>query len=585
MADITCKNCGTVINIMKAQKGVVICPNCEIENDCSEQIYEHASSLMASAGNEVSYKAAAEAFSRIEGYKDADMYRDNCLEQASICFKDATFLRAKTEMMKGDRAGLSFACHLLESISGWKDADEQLGICKMRLEALAGKGHDGSADNIYSPSNKGFLKKDRTSGNGIHTRIKNPSDNPVQSADLSSDNIDTNNEPLSGKTKKAAKEKNAAKVKKASKTVTTKNKKLNTIIIASCIGLALVGALVAVYFLVITPMLRYDEAMELINNGSYSDGYAILTELGRDEEINDNKRQRAQEYLEKEDYDKAYGLLGEVGDFEKANKSILERVSALVEEEKHSEAVALVGKYSFEGFDDMKLERAESLINDSEYDEAYILLSGNDSSAFKDKRNSIRNVSPTLRFLDKKKGDIVTFGELDIDGNTGNGSEKLEWKIIDEDGDSYLVLCESFIDALAFDGAAVGASWSKSLIRKVLNLSYFERAFSAKEKEIIIEKNVHADSNPSYETDPGTDSTSSLFILSCNELNRLLPDKSSRIISGSGSELATHNWWLRTPGVQNGNITFVDEEGNINLEGAPANMPFNVRPAMWVKKI
>ena len=54
MADITCKNCGTVINIMKAQKGVVICPNCEIENDCSEQIYEHASSLMASAGNEVS---------------------------------------------------------------------------------------------------------------------------------------------------------------------------------------------------------------------------------------------------------------------------------------------------------------------------------------------------------------------------------------------------------------------------------------------------------------------------------------------------------------------------------------------------
>lgn len=585
MADITCKNCGTVINIMKAQKGVVICPNCEIENDCSEQIYEHASSLMASAGNEVSYKAAAEAFSRIEGYKDADMYRDNCLEQASICFKDATFLRAKTEMMKGDRAGLSFACHLLESISGWKDADEQLGICKMRLEALAGKGHDGSVDNIYSPSNKDFLKKDRSSGNGIHTRIKNPSDNPVQSADLSSDNIDTNNEPLSGKTKKAAKEKNAAKAKKASKTVTTKNKKLNTIIIASCIGLALVGALVAVYFLVITPMLRYDEAMELINNGSYSDGYAILTELGRDEEINDNKRQRAQEYLEKEDYDKAYGLLGEVGDFEKANKSILERVSALIEEEKHSEAVALVGKYSFEGFDDMKLERAESLINDSEYDEAYILLSGNDSSAFKDKRNSIRNVSPTLRFLDKKKGDIVTFGELDIDGNTGNGSEKLEWKIIDEDGDSYLVLCESFIDAMAFDGAAVGASWSKSLIRKVLNLSYFERAFSAKEKEIIIEKNVHADSNPSYETDPGTDSTSSLFILSCNELNRSLPDKSSRIISGSGSELATHNWWLRTPGAQNGNITFVDEEGNINLEGAPANMPFNVRPAMWVKKI
>lgn len=573
MADITCKNCGTVINIMKAQKGVVICPNCEIENDCSEQIYEHASSLMASAGNEVSYKAAAEAFSRIEGYKDADVYRDNCLEQASVCFKDATFLRAKTEMMKGDRAGLSFACHLLESISGWKDADEQLGICKMRLEALAGKGHDGSADNIYSPTNKGFIKKDRRSGDGIHTRVKNSSDNPAPAeSDVSQTPIDI-------------KEKPSKKKKKAAKPVTSKNKKLNTIIIASCIGLALVGALVAVYFMVITPMLRYDDAMELINNGNYADGYAILTELGRDEEINDNKRQRAQAHLEKEEFDNAYVLLGEVSDFEKANKSILERVSALVAEEKHSEAVALVGKYSFEGFDDLRLEKATSLISDGDYDEAYILLSGSDSPAFKEKRNSIKNVSPTLRFLNKKKGDIVTFGELDIDGNTENGSEALEWKIIDEDNSSYLVLCESFIDALAFDGAAVGATWTRSLIRKVINLSYFERAFSAKEKEVIIEKNVTADPNPSYETDPGTDSTSLFFILSCNEVNRLLPDQNSRKVANASSELATRNWWLRTPGAQNGNITFVDEEGKINLEGAPANLIFNVRPAMWVKKI
>ena len=160
MAEITCNNCGTLINIKKASKGIVICPNCEVENDCSEQIYDRAMELMASANNEASYKTAAEAFSLVEGFRDADMYRDNCLEQATICYKDATFLRAKTEMIKGDRAGLSFACHLLESISGWKDADEQLGICKMRLEALSGKERNDS-DAIYNDSNKGFIKKQK----------------------------------------------------------------------------------------------------------------------------------------------------------------------------------------------------------------------------------------------------------------------------------------------------------------------------------------------------------------------------------------------------------------------------------------
>ncbi len=578
MADITCKNCGTLINLKNAQKGVVICPNCEVENDCSEQIYERATELMASANNEVSYKAAAEAFSLIEGYSDADMYRDNCLEQADICFKDATFLRAKTEMMKGDRAGLSFACHLLESISGWKDADEQLGICRMRLEAVSGKEKDNTFDPIYSDSNKGFVKKDRKAG-GSHTRVKNSTDAPAARTYVDFPS-------LRGVRESEINNEKTASEKKQKKSGSGK-KKLTKIIIALCVGLILIGALAGAYFIVIEPMLRYDKAVELIENGEYTEGYAILTELGRDDEILSNKKERAHALLEKEDFDKAYALMEETGEEDKIVDNILGRVTPLVAEGKYIDAVKLLEKYKYGSLPEKRYKRAAELVDSAEYNEAYILLNGNSYTGSDEKKNSINNITPEIRFLGRKKGDIVEFGNFEIDGNLENGKEVVVWKIIDETDDAYLLLSESIIDCIQFDGPNENINWTQSYVRKVLNLSHLNGMFGEKEKGAILEKNVVASKNPAYDTDPGTDSISSLFLLSCDEVTRLLTDPSSRIVSSKRYEESPNglNWWLRTPGATSGNIVYVNQEGNMILEGAPANVPFLIRPALWVKKI
>ena len=577
MADITCKNCGTIINIKKAQKGVVICPNCEVENECSEQIYEYASELMASAGNELTYKAAAEAFSLIEGYRDADMYRDNCLEQASICFKDATFLRAKTEMMKGDRAGLSFACHLLESISGWKDADEQLGICRMRLEALSANGKNGSADNIYSASNKKFVKKDRRSAENANTLITDQAVKPAAPVDfpVSFDQADIK-VPDSG----------VAKPEMVSNTFPPKKKKLNSIIIASSVAVILIGVLAAVYFVVIAPMLKYDKAIDFINNGEYEEGYAILSELGREDEILDNKKDRAHKFLEEKDFDKAYSLLSEIGEENEITDSILLRVSESVENKNYSDAIKTLTDYSYPTLPEKRYKKAGTLIDEGKFDEAYILLSSNSFDGSESLRASIKHVDIEIKFLGKKKGDIVELGKFELDGNTENGDENITWKIIDETSDSYLVLSESIVDCQMFDGRKENVNWTVSYIRKLLNLGHFPNMFNAREKALILEKNVPAAKNPSYDTEPGEDSACFLFLLSSDEVSRLMPDNSSRKVSGNRFETEPENmnWWLRTPGAVPGSMSYVDLEGNISLEGAPANLPFFIRPAMWVKK-
>ncbi|MCR5431394.1 MAG: DUF6273 domain-containing protein [Lachnospiraceae bacterium] len=576
MSDITCKNCGTIININRAQKGIVVCLNCNVENDCSEQIYEYASGLMASAGNEASYRAAAESFASIEGYKDADMYRDNCLEQADICFKDATFLRAKTEMMKGDRAGLSFACHLLESISGWKDADEQLGICKMRLESITSKERDNSVDNIYNNSNRAFVKRDRRINSD--TRTKSPLDNQTPYIDFPSlrkqREIEFNSSP----------ENNPKKISKKS---APRKKKLTSIIIMSCIGLALIGALIAVYYTVITPMLRYDDAMDMINEGNYSEGYAMLTELGRESEIIDNKKDRADAHIEKEEFDKAYLLWEETGDEDKISESILSRITPIVEEKKYKEAVDLLAKYKYDSLAEKRFNKAEELISNASYDEAYILLSGNTFIGSEAKKDSIKNVSPEIKFLGKKVGDTVDFGSFELDGNTENGKEHLEWKILEIKDDSCLVICDSFIDFLQFNTVNVEINWEQSYCRKILNLSHYQDMFSNKEKELVLEKNVEATKNPSYDTDPGKDCTNYLFLLSCDEFSRLLKDEADRKVSSITYKAQPNgmNWWLRTPGAATGSIVYVNADGEMVLEGAPANLQFCIRPAMWVKTV
>ncbi|MCR5829437.1 MAG: DUF6273 domain-containing protein [Lachnospiraceae bacterium] len=572
MADITCKNCGTIINIKKANKGIVICPNCEVENDCSEQIYDYASEIMATAGNEVSYRAAAEAFSLIEGFRDADIYRDNCLEQADICFKDATFLRAKTEMMKGDRAGLSFACHLLESISGWKDADEQLAICKMRLEALAGKDNDSKSDVIYSRSNSGFVKKDRKSGETVNTRVKNPTDQMFLN--------DVHNN-LNSKTKQN-REKNGDAFNRSKK-----KKKISSLIIALVVGVVLIGALVLAYFLVIAPMLKYDNAIEMIESGNYVEGYAILTELGREDEILDDKKTRADKLIENKKYDDAYILLEETGEENKIVDSILSRVSEMVSEGKYSESLDLLGKYSYTSLSEQRFNKASSLIENAGYDEAYILLTSNSYVGSEAKRDSITNVSASLKFLKRSIGDIIEFGKCETDGNLENGKEKINWKVIDEDEDAYLLLSESVIDCIAFTGQNQNVNWTESTVRKILNLSYLNEMFNANERELVLERNVKASPNPSYGTNPGSDSISSLFLLSCDEFSRLVDEQTAKNVNAKRYETTPFglNWWLRTPGNRDGNIAYVDKEGNMNLDGAAANTPFLVRPVMWVKKL
>ena len=118
----------------------------------------------------------------------------------------------------------------------------------------------------------------------------------------------------------------------------------------------------------------------------------------------------------------------------------------------------------------------------------------------------------------------------------------------------------------------------------MLNLSIYNSAFNKKEQEVILEKSTSPSRNPSYDTDPGKEALNPMFLPGVDELNKLVNDKKVKSKKYEESESGMC-WWLRTPGAEPGTVCFVDSDGNINLEGAPANTLLLVRPAMWVKKI
>lgn len=70
--------------------------------------------------------------------------------------------------------------------------------------------------------------------------------------------------------------------------------------------------------------------------------------------------------------------------------------------------------------------------------------------------------------------------------------EPIRWRVLSEDGDTALVLCDSIIDSRAFDGTFGDNSnnYAESDIRAWLNATFYETAFTALERELIITTTV-----------------------------------------------------------------------------------------------
>ena len=106
----------------------------------------------------------------------------------------------------------------------------------------------------------------------------------------------------------------------------------------------------------------------------------------------------------------------------------------------------------------------------------------------------------------------------------------IEWIILDETEDAYLLISKYSLDASIFNSNRDYTTWENSYMREFLNSYFYKNAFSTKEKKRLILTTVQPHINPEYPyINQGQTTQDYIFLLSVEEVLNYLPVSNDRI--------------------------------------------------------
>ena len=176
-------------------------------------------------------------------------------------------------------------------------------------------------------------------------------------------------------------------------------------------------------------------------------------------------------------------------------------------------------------------------------------------------------------FKGAQVGDKVEFGSYEQDGDTSNGKEPIEWRVLAVEGNRALVVSDKALDAHAFNSDTdKGNKWESSDLKTWLDNDFATQAFTDEDKKVI-------DGTPT--------------LLSVDEANKYFKSDKDRICYPTkqavkdGAWKSDDNgacfWWLRSPGVDSFRAAIVYYGGYVYSDGINVDRTDDaVRPALWV---
>lgn len=100
------------------------------------EIYDDARRRYEAAQTQKACLHAASLFESIASFRDATQLAAACREKAEVCRKDEIYNAAKVKMHGTRIESYEAAIRDFETIPAWKDADEQIDLCREKIEAL-----------------------------------------------------------------------------------------------------------------------------------------------------------------------------------------------------------------------------------------------------------------------------------------------------------------------------------------------------------------------------------------------------------------------------------------------------------------
>lgn len=276
---------------------------------------------------------------------------------------------------------------------------------------------------------------------------------------------------------------------------------------------------------------------------------------------------------------------------------------ALMDAGQNEEAIAAFEELNgYKDSDDLAAKsgylHTDALMNDGKYEEAPTSFEAMDGYIDSAEECDEYNIS---LLKTANVGDTVFFGTYEQDNNTANGQENIEWLVLARKDNRILVISEKALDCQPYNTSVAGVevTWESCSLRKWMNDSFLNTAFSAEEQALIESSNVSADKNPEFSTNPGNATTDKVFLLSIPETEKYFTTYESLMCAPSAyaKEQGAYTsdfyktasgegmcwWWLRSPGVLSDNAAYVVDDGWVDYLGAYVGFDDTcVRPAMWI---
>ena len=539
------------------------CINARIEIARKESIIESAKECMRHNGIN-RYEEAIQILESIKGFREADQLIAECYKKIDILKaeieenrKARTYNNAVNYMSRNTISGYKEAIGSFESIIGYRDSDELLNTCRNKREALE---IQAEADRVEEE----------------------------RKAEI-------------------------ARIEEA------KRKKKNKIIASIAIPILLLVVFACIiYDAFIIPSNNYNDAMSLLEDGKYSEAEAAFQSLGEYKDsatmILECKYLNALELFDKKEYSQALEIFQWLGAYKDGVNKIEECKIAILDE-KYNKALVLMdaGKYdeAISAFEELenykdsadklsacKYNDAVASIGSGNFVDAYeVLIKLNGYKDSVEKANSIYDKYKVEKLKVAEIGDYIFFGSYEQDNNASNGKENIKWRVLDVKDGQVLVISSYALDCKEYNDRDAKVTWKTCSLRTWLNNDFVNTSFSADEKAMIPTVLVTADYNPDYQTNPGNATYDQVFLLSIVEVDKYFSSYGDRkciatdyaVANGAERKSSSGNctnWWLRTPGETQDQAACVYYGGGVIAQGFPVSLSYYndtcVRPAMWI---
>lgn len=201
---------------------------------------------------------------------------------------------------------------------------------------------------------------------------------------------------------------------------------------------------------------------------------------------------------------------------------------------------------------------------------------------------------------DKWKGSLVYFGNYEQDDNFANGREPILWRVLQVQKDSVLLLAEHGLDSRNMNDTFTDVTWEKCTMRRWLNDTFYKRAFSGEEAEVILTTTLKTPGNSLYDTVENITTKDKVFLLSIEEATNpaygFYPkfDKISKTREVQNTAYAAAHdgyvnkkngntcWWLRSNGMSN-QFSYIFTNGSGTHSYFVGRRNDAVRPAIRIK--